>query len=174
MFKKVISIWKREVINDGITKIESEFLEQVIDYLKINSLKISNSNTNVLQRELTIREMNLIVKILNNLHKIRCNKVFLEIMDKGEINTNAVTVFEKESYMEILNRLKTEFINLEEQIKISIKEKGLTIVRFLSSISQFLGIDLKPYGPYEAEDVATIPIRNAVILSQKGVCIMLE
>lgn len=174
MLKKIINIWKKEIINDEITKIENELLEQVIDYLKVNSLKINNSNTNVLQRELTIKEMDLIVKILNNLYKIRCDKVFLEIMDKGKINVNAVTMLEKESYLEIINKLKTEFINLEEQIKISIKEKGLTIVRFISNISQFLGIDLKPYGPYEAEDVATIPIRNAVVLSQKGICIMLE
>lgn len=174
MFKKIINIWRKEISNDEIIKIEDEFLEHVIDYLKINSLKINDSNISMLQRDLIIKEMDLTVKILNNLYKFRRNKAFLEIIDKEEVNLNVVTILEKEFYLEILSKLRVEFINFEEQARIGAREKELTIVRFVNNIPQFLGIDLKTYGPYEADDIATIPRRNAVVLSQRDICIILE
>jgi hypothetical protein len=116
----------------------------------------------------------LAVKILNNFYRFRRDKAFLEIIDEEKLNVDAVSVFEKEFYLEILDKLKAEFINLEEQVKIDVGDKELTTVRFLDSIPQFLGIDLKTYGPYKVEDVAAIPRRNATILSQKGICIILK
>ncbi|MEM1545002.1 MAG: hypothetical protein QXY40_04910 [Candidatus Methanomethylicia archaeon] len=174
MLKKIIDTWKREISSDEIIRIENELLEHIIDYFKTSSLKINDPNTTALQHKLTTEEINLAIKILNNFYKFRRSKVFLEIIDEETLNVNAISMPEKEFYLEILDKLKTEFINLEEQVKISIGDKELTTVRFISSIPQFLGIDLRTYGPYEVEDVAAIPRRNAIILSQKGICIILK
>jgi DNA replication factor GINS len=35
------------------------------------------------------------------------------------------------------------------------------VVRFLKPIEAFVGIDMNKYGPYEQEDVATLPFENA-------------
>ncbi len=174
MLKKIIDIWKREISNDEISKIDDELLERIIDYLKTSSLKINAPNTTILQHKLIIEEMNLVIKILNNFYKFRKSKAFLEIIDKEALNINAISMLEREFYLKVLDKLKTESIDLEEQVKTSIEDKELAIVRFLSSITQFLGVDLKTYGPYEIEDIAAIPRRNAIVLSQRGICIILK
>jgi DNA replication factor GINS len=45
------------------------------------------------------------------------------------------------------------------------------VIRFLKSIDQIIGSDLKKYGPFEAEDVATLPFENALALIHKKIAI---
>ena len=42
-----------------------------------------------------------------------------------------------------------------------------TVVRFLKEMEQMVGSDLEKYGPFKAEDVATIPFENAQALIAK-------
>ena len=43
----------------------------------------------------------------------------------------------------------------------------LVAVRFLQNIDEFVGADLEKYGPFRAEDIATIPYENAQALTGK-------
>ena len=45
------------------------------------------------------------------------------------------------------------------------------VIRFLKSIDQIIGTDLQTYGPFEAEDVATLPFENARSLIEKKVAV---
>ncbi len=45
------------------------------------------------------------------------------------------------------------------------------VIRFLKPIDQIIGSDLKKYGPFEAEDVATLPFENALALINKKIAI---
>ena len=44
-----------------------------------------------------------------------------------------------------------------------------TLVRFLKEMDQMVGSDLEKYGPFRAEDVATIPYENAKALIAKKI-----
>ena len=44
-----------------------------------------------------------------------------------------------------------------------------TVVRFLKETEQMIGSDLAKYGPFKAEDVATIPYENAQALISKNI-----
>jgi DNA replication factor GINS len=43
-----------------------------------------------------------------------------------------------------------------------------TTVRFLKHVDELVGLDLRKYGPYEAEDLALIPAANADLLVANG------
>jgi len=43
-----------------------------------------------------------------------------------------------------------------------------TTVRFLKHVDELVGLDLRRYGPYEAEDLALIPAANADLLVANG------
>ena len=45
------------------------------------------------------------------------------------------------------------------------------VVRFLKPIDQIVGTDLQNYGPFEAEDVATLPFENASALINKKIAV---
>ncbi|MGE5188400.1 MAG: hypothetical protein ACM3JE_05170, partial [Betaproteobacteria bacterium] len=51
--------------------------------------------------------------------------------------------------------------------------KRLTL-RFTKSIPAIMGADMKSYGPFIAEDVASLPEVNAKMLVKQGLAVMVE
>jgi len=47
-------------------------------------------------------------------------------------------------------------------------------IRFLKSIPAIMGADMKSYGPFVAEDVASLPPQNAQILVKQGLAVLVE
>ena len=47
-------------------------------------------------------------------------------------------------------------------------------VKFLENVDEFVGIDLKDYGPFFKGDIAEIPLENAKILEEGKVIKILE
>ena len=43
------------------------------------------------------------------------------------------------------------------------------VIRFLSEVDEIVGADLEKYGPFKAEDIATIPYENAQALIAKNI-----
>jgi DNA replication factor GINS len=53
------------------------------------------------------------------------------------------------------------------------KAKGM-VVRFLKEVPEIVGADMKTYGPFKAEDVATLPVENAKALIKQEVAVEVE
>jgi DNA replication factor GINS len=49
-----------------------------------------------------------------------------------------------------------------------------TVVRFLKDIDQMVGADMEKYGPFQAEDVATLPYDNAQALIAKKIAMKIR
>jgi DNA replication factor GINS len=50
-----------------------------------------------------------------------------------------------------------------------VEEPKRILVRFLQAIPAIIGPDMKAYGPFKEEDVASLPAENAEILITRGV-----
>ena len=50
----------------------------------------------------------------------------------------------------------------------------LISVRFLKDFDQFVGADMSKYGPYKAEEIATIPNENAMALVAKNITVKIS
>jgi DNA replication factor GINS len=48
------------------------------------------------------------------------------------------------------------------------------VIRFLKPIDQIVGSDLEKYGPFDAEDVATLPFENATALIGKKIAVKIS
>ena len=64
-------------------------------------------------------------------------------------------------------------------IKVIIKTESPPVpkrstIRFLKSIPAIMGADMKSYGPFVAEDVASLPPQNAQILVKQGLAVLVE
>ena len=58
---------------------------------------------------------------------------------------------------------KHALLPVEQNMIQEIQTKLIT-VRFLKPCKELIGFDLNKYGPFETEDIATIPNKNAQIL----------
>jgi DNA replication initiation complex subunit (GINS family) len=53
-------------------------------------------------------------------------------------------------------------------------ETTLKVIRFTQSLPAIMGVDMKTYGPFKAEDVASLPAQNADNLIRKGIAKLVE
>jgi DNA replication factor GINS len=60
-----------------------------------------------------------------------------------------------------------------ETISARVREKRI-IVRFIKPMEQFIGVDMTKYGPFQQEDVATLPLENARSLMEAGVVVQVH
>ena len=60
-----------------------------------------------------------------------------------------------------------------ETISTRVREKRI-IVRFIKPMEQFIGVDMTKYGPFQQEDVATLPFENARSLVETGVAVQVH
>lgn len=59
------------------------------------------------------------------------------------------------------------------QIDAKCEQKNV-VLRFLKDVPAIVGSDMKPYGPFKVEDVASVPIENAKILVKQGLAEKVE
>jgi DNA replication initiation complex subunit (GINS family) len=85
------------------------------------------------------------------------------------------------SYRKFADDLKLGQL-VAEPIKVTVKVEAATApqphkrstIRFLKNIPAIMGADMKSYGPFVAEDVASLPPQNAQILVKQGLAVMVE
>jgi len=57
-----------------------------------------------------------------------------------------------------------------ESISARVRSKQI-VVRFLKPMEQFVGVDMGKYGPFQPEDVATLPFENARSMVESGLAV---
>lgn len=60
-----------------------------------------------------------------------------------------------------------------EAISAKIRSKQI-VVRFVGPMEQFIGVDMTKYGPFQPEDVATLPLENARSFIEAGIAVQVH
>ncbi|UCD00898.1 MAG: hypothetical protein JSV23_08420 [Promethearchaeota archaeon] len=141
------------------------------DFLKIREIKIINS-------ALALKEINLndVIEAEKLLYQNLVSSI------KGYKKVKAISLYEgKEKFKpEEVIESKLEMKGTPAESTISIDEKSsiiskstiisdrekfnYTLIRFLKKTPPLVGVDLINYGPFEKEDIANLPQKNAKIL----------
>jgi DNA replication factor GINS len=90
----------------------------------------------------------------------------------GEQTQIKVTIAEPAS-VPITQLLQPQTPKPEIKPQTHVTHKRLTL-RFVKSIPAIMGADMKSYGPFVAEDVASLPELNARILVKQGLAVLVE
>lgn len=156
-----------------LQKISSDTYKEIAAHIKGIRAESSESEKNLVS-ELNIAERQILHKITRRLIEVRISKF------KQDPESDVSNLVLEERYVAeplvqsrkridkigevILNGQTTEL----ERISDAIKQKYV-IVRFAQPYSAVSGTDLATYGPFEAEDVAILPLENAKNLSRVGI-----
>ena len=159
-------------IKDQISKSYKDNIKFLFnDFLKIREIKIINS-------ALTLKEINLdnvmeaeklffqnLVSSVKGFKKVKAISLY-----KGEKEFKLEEVIEsevgiKESLADATISIKKEGSTISDPTIVSDAEKyNYTLIRFLKKTPPLVGVDLINYGPFEKENIANIPQKNAKIL----------
>ena len=72
-----------------------------------------------------------------------------------------------------LNLPRINGLSKVEAEKTEISHKRVTL-RFSKNVPSVIGVDMKTYGPFAVEDIASLPIENAKILVKQGLAVLVE
>jgi len=167
------SVLLREIENDQIQELDASFYTSLSEYLG----KLKNEGYDGIENEIKNRLVEMITQIVSLLLKTRISKV-----SHGRLETTNLLDEEKfilESLQEQQERkemILSATLNGRTKFLESIAKKHKTrpiTVRFLKDFDQFVGADFTKYGPFKAEDVATIPNENAQALIAKNISVKL-
>lgn len=167
------SVLIREIENDLIQDIDPSFYTLLSEYLG----KLKSEEYDGIENKIKEGLVNLITQIASLLLKTRIGKAqssmdFTHLLDieKFIVESQQELQERKEMILSATLNGRTKFL---ESISKKHKIKPIT-VRFLKDFDQFVGADFSKYGPYKAEDVATIPNENAQALIAKNITVKLN
>lgn len=169
------SVLVREVENDHVQEIDPEFYRTVSEYLG----KLKSEGYDGVENKIKTRLVEMMTQMTNLLLKTRIEKATeQQPPDPANLLDEEKYILESQQELEerkdmILSATLNGRTKLLQTVAKKHKTKPIT-VRFLKDFDQFVGADFTKYGPYKAEDVATLPNENAQALISKNISVKLS
>ena len=157
-----------ETENDTVQEIRSDLYTLISDFVG----QLKSEGYDGVEAKVKTALLNMITDMTSLLLKFRLAKViqsnngdYTNLLDEEKFILDAQIEMGERREM-ILSSVLSGKSKLLETIAKNHKTKA-TVVRFLKEMDQMVGADLEKYGPFNAEDVATIPYENAQALIAK-------
>ncbi len=174
MYEELYKIWKNELEKVTLEELPRDFYARVADYLKKLKEETRMMDKKAIRaRLLHIEECN-IKRMLREIIQVRRNKIVRNIIAEREIPSSLLSVDEQNVFQKFL-QFSENFQEFTEQFlkghKLTITRERASkkiLLRFLKDVPAIVGQDMKIYGPFKAEDVASVPVENAKILIRQG------
>jgi DNA replication factor GINS len=167
------SVLLREIENDQIQELDASFYMSLSEYLG----KLKNEGYDGVENEIKNRLVEMITQIVSLLLKTRISKVSHRRLETTNLLDEEKFILESlQEQQERKDMILSATLNGRTKLLESIAKKHKTrpiTVRFLKDFDQFVGADFTKYGPFKAEDVATIPNENAQALIAKNISVKL-
>lgn len=186
--------WNMERKNKDLQTIPDDMLHEMREY--VATINKTPTEENTLAGHLTRTEKKYANQLLRELTEMRLKKIVTLEVNNQPIQAQAMTPEEQKlhsnfrqllsefrqglnqpdvTYMPTTPEPKAEnpvrTIRVKPRAKPVLKPEDveMILVRFLQPLPAIMGIDMKAYGPFQPEDLATIPAQNAENLIKRGI-----
>jgi len=174
MYDELFEAWRKEIGNPAIQSLPRDFYARLADYMRRIREERRMMDEDSLRGRLLKKEEENVRRMISDLVQARHNKL-MHMIARGEtVPLTALTEEEENLYNGLVLHVEA-YKNLLEDILYGQKPrakrektKGFLVVRILREIPQIIGVDMKTYGPFKPEDVATLPEENAKALIKQG------
>lgn len=188
MYERLFKSWRKEDESPELSELSNGFWEEIKAHIKKVGGQVSKSEKGSIQRVISKQEIKNVHFMLNDLIRIRRRKL-VQLISKGEPSSNKLSTTEKEIFEESKRALegldqigssptksktkepKPKPLTTKSELKEKSSPPKYFLIRFLSSLPAITGYDMKNYGPFKVEDIATLPSENARALIDKGVAV---
>ena len=177
MYNEIYKAWKAEKTCLEPQPLPGDFYQRATEYLKGLETEAASTYAQTIQGHLLKKEMETVTRLLKDLKEKRLRKIMQVVENGDRISIADFTDGERtliENVNESLKSFKHERIAKQEHGSVAETETEFVIVRFLQGIPEIVGIDLKVYGPYEKEDIGSLPKQNAEALIKQGAAKRIE
>jgi len=160
----------RETENDSLLEIKPNFYQNLSDFIG----NLRKQEFDDVENKIKDTMIEMVTELTSLLIHIRLEKIsnsddfdisYLLDEEKFILDSQEEQNERTEMILSATINGKSKFLELlAENHKIK-----KVVIRFLSEVDEIVGADLEKYGPFKAEDIATIPYENAQALIAKNI-----
>jgi DNA replication factor GINS len=180
MYDELYAAWRLEIENITLGGLPPDFYTRIADYLKRIKEETRMLDKKTVKANLLEHEMQHVKRMLQELVWARYKKLIKIITESQKVPSDLLTVEETKMcagflpFTEAYQRFAKNL--LQGQVsKVDIEKVHKRVaLRFVKSVPAVIGADMKTYGPFMAEDVASVPVENAKILVRQGLAELVE
>jgi len=169
VYADIYQAWKNEKNSQSPQPLPPDFYRRAESYLR--GLQDNASDTRTLQSQLNQKESEVVGRLLREIKETRIRKLITATRDGDQINTSFLTDDEKRLAKNLTESLETgspKPTKANDSLPPEPEKTMMSVVRFLQDIPEIVGTDLKIYGPFKKEDVASLPSQNAEAFVKQG------
>jgi len=180
LYDELYEAWKKEKENVEIQKLPRNFYAKLTDYVKKIKEESRMLDEKTTKAKLLKREFENVNNMAKELFQLRYKKLREKSLARETVPREVLTEEEEKFHGEILllSEAYHSFLKDVLQGRLSRVEKEekpkKVLVRFVQEIPAIVGSDMKTYGPFKPEDIATLPSENARVLVKQGVAVEVE
>jgi DNA replication factor GINS len=192
MYNELYSAWQREIDDPTLGGLPLDFYAKISQYLKhikeedkvldkksvkTSLLEHESANVERMLKELLGTRYQKIIKTVTKTQKLPIELLTVEETRMCETFTDFTKLYHKFTDDLMQGQLNVEPIKVvikTENNSASTQPHKRSTIRFLKNIPAIMGADMKSYGPFVAEDVASLPPQNAQILVKQGLGVLVE
>lgn len=180
MYDELYEAWTREKESTEIQRLPRDFFAKLASYVKKIREEGRMLDQKTTRARLMQREFGNVRKLVRDLIRLRYEKALRKSMAGKIVPSDVLTEEEERLHKDILPSIEAYHALLKELLRgrlphMEKEEKPKEMmVRILREIPAIIGSDMKAYGPFKPEDIATLPAENAKILIKQGVAVEVE
>ncbi len=191
MYNELYAAWQREIDDPTLGGLPLDFYAKIAEYLRRIKEEDKVLDKKSVKMNLLFHESVNVERMLKELLGARYRKIIKTVTKSQKLPTELLTIEEArmcESFAEFTKTYQKFSENLMQgQIaesvrvaaKVEIKSEVApthkrSTIRFIKGIPAIMGADMKSYGPFVADDVASLPPQNAQILVKQGLAVLVE
>jgi len=174
MYSELLQVYEQEIGKDELTKIPSDFYVKVADYIRRLKEEGRMLDRRTVKAILLKKEMQNTKRMTRMLIQVRYMKI-VKKTERMETLSPELLTQEEQEICTTVSALSEKFHGLSDDIlkghapRTSIAQiHRRTILLFSKEFPSVIGSDMKTYGPFEIEDLASMPIENANIMINQG------
>jgi DNA replication factor GINS len=174
MYSNLYDAWKKELQDHDLQKLPPDFFVRIVGYLKKLREESRMLDKRTVKADLLRMEMQNVKRMVRELIRTRYHKIVSKGAKAEEVDRDTLTVEEREIYAksllcaELVSNLATEIVHGRIPRSGTEQKNQRTAVRLLKDVPAIVGSDMKTFGPFKTEDVASLPAENAKNLIKQG------
>ncbi len=197
MYNELYAAWRREIEERSLGGLPPDFYARIADYLrhineenklldkksiKVNLLDHEAQNVKRMLEELLWSRYRKLVKTITQSKKLPSDLLTVEETKMCESFVAFADAYQKFAKDLLQGQTAKEAVvtvgfrtdsKIESKVETLVSHKRVAL-RFIKNIPTIIGADMKTYGPFVAEDVASVPVENAKMLVKQGLAVMVE
>ena len=174
--KDIYRMLKREIETSSLQQIDPDTFQKIAELLgTLKGQGYEGVEAKVRDRltELLANSARLLIEA--RLYKLRSNR---ELVDYSKLTDEEKYALDGMSDSadridEVISATIKGRVKVLESIAVKVRSKQV-LVRFLKPIESFVGVDMNKYGPFQQEDVASLPLENARSIVGSGLAVQVH